>query len=136
VLSQVTYTDEKIDVEIGVHLPNGGLSSELLNRVILTKSTAWSYEKEWRVLAHLQTPDPTNGLYYTDFGEQATLRAVIIGARCNWTTDKVARLIEDQATEPVRIWKARAAFGRFAMVEQREVPAVTIKPLKVKKGRK
>lgn len=135
VLSKVDYTDKKIDVELGVHLPRGGLSVDLLNKILLTKSTSWEYEQEWRVLSQLKTPDPSNGLYYTDFGQQVELRAVILGHRCTWTTDKVAKMIEGHVTAPVRIWKARPAFGRFAMVEQHEVPSVTVKPPKVKKAR-
>jgi Protein of unknown function (DUF2971) len=135
VLSKVDYTDAKIDVELGVHLPGGGLSVELLNKVLLTKSTAWEYEQEWRVLAQLKTPDPSNGLYYTNFGHQVELRAVILGHRCTWTTAKVVKMIDGHVTAPVRIWKARPAFGRFAMVEQHEVPSVTVKPPKTKKAR-
>lgn len=135
VLSEVEYTDKKIDVELGVHLPRGGLSAELLNKVLLTKSTSWKYEAEWRVLSQLKTPDPSNGLYYTNFGRQVELRAVILGHRCTWTTDKVAKILEGHVPAPVRIWKARPAFGRFAMVEQNEVPSVAVKPTKAKKPR-
>ena len=131
-LSKVDYTDSKIDVDLGPHLPHHGLSAELINKVLTTKSTAWRDEQEWRVLAQLKTPDPGNGLYYTDFGAQVELRAVIIGHRCTWTTDKAVGLIDGYVAAPVRIWKARPAFGRFAMVEQRLVPAVTVKPPKAK----
>ena len=50
-ISEVEYTDKKIDVEFGAHLPNHGLSAELLNKVLTTKSTAWVSEQERRVLA-------------------------------------------------------------------------------------
>lgn len=135
VVSQVDYTDKKIDVELGLHLPKGGLSAELINKVILTKSTAWEYEREWRVLSQLKTPDPRTGLYYTDFGQQIELRTVIIGHRCTWTPDRAATMIDGHMTAAVRIWKARPAFGRFAMVEQHEVPSLTVKPVKAKKSR-
>jgi hypothetical protein len=134
VLSQVVYTDGKIDVDLGPHLPSGGLSRELLQKVILTKSTAWEYEREWRVLGGLKKPDPSNGLYYIEFGKQVELRAVIIGHRCAWTPGRVAAMIDGHVTAPVRIWKAHPAFGRFAMVEQRAVPSVTVKPPKAKKA--
>jgi hypothetical protein len=133
-VSTVEYTDEKIDVEFGAHLPHHGLSGELLNKVLTTKSKAWVLEQERRVLAELETPDPTNGLYYTDFGVQFQLRAVIIGHRCTWTTAKVVDLL-GQVVAPVRIWKARPAFGRFAMVEQHEVRPVTVRPPKAAKRR-
>ena len=133
-LSTVNYTDEKIDVEFGSHLGNHGLSAELLSKVLTTKSTAWAPEQERRALAALETADPKNGLYYTDFGRQVQLRAVIIGYRCGWTVAKVVDLLGQVAT-PVRISKARPAFGRFAMVEQRQVRPVTVRPPKVSKKR-
>lgn len=136
VLSKVDYTDNMIDVELGVHLPGGGLSADLINKVILTKSTDWKYEHEWRALSQLKTPDPVNGLYYTDFGQQVELRAVIIGHRCTWTPGNVATMIGGHVTAPVRVWKARPAFGRFAMVEQHKMPTLTIKPPKAKKARR
>lgn len=133
-LSTVDYTDQKIGVEFGAHLPNHGLSTELLKKVLTTKSTAWTSEQERRALAELETPDPKNGLYYTDFGPQVQLRAVIIGYRCEWTTAKVVDLL-GQVAVPVRISKARPAFGRFAMVEQRQVKPVTVRPPKASRKR-
>ena len=126
-VSTVDYTDVKIDVEFGTHLPNNGLSVDLLNKVLTTKSTAWESEKERRVLAPLKLPDPHNGLYYIDFGPQVQLRSVIIGYRCTWTTAKVVDLL-GQVVAPVRVCKARPAFGRFAMVEQQRVKPVTVCP--------
>jgi hypothetical protein len=133
-VSTVDYTDEKIDVEFGAHLQNHGLSIELLNKVLTTKSIAWESEQERRVLAKLETADPISGLYYTDFGSQMQLRSVIIGHRCTWTTMKVVELL-GQVVEPVRVWKARPAFGRFAMVEQHQVKSVTVRPPKASRRR-
>lgn len=128
-VSVVDYTDEKIDVEFGPHLPRHGLSVELLNKILTTKSTAWGPEQERRTLAPLKIPDPNNGLYYTEFGPQVQLRAVIIGHRCAWTTAKAVELLGEVAA-PVRISKVRPAFGRFAMVEQHQVKPVTVRPPK------
>jgi hypothetical protein len=128
-VSVVDYTENKIDVEFGEHLPKHGLSVELLNKVLLTKSTAWISEQERRVLAPLKVADPKTGLYYTDFKSQVQLRSVIIGHRCTWTTAHVVDLLGKVAA-PVRVWRARPAFGRFAMVEQHQVKAVTVRPRK------
>lgn len=136
VISEVKYTDEKIDVELGLHLPKGGLSEDLIKNSLLTKSTSWQYESEWRVLSQLTTPDPSNGLYYTDFGRQLDLRAVIIGHRCAWTPSTVSTMIAKDVTSPVRIWKAHPAFGRFEMVEQNEVRSIMIKPTRSMMGRR
>jgi hypothetical protein len=130
-VSEINYTDEKINVEFGTHMPNHGLSVELLNRVLLTKATCWSYENERRLLAPLTTPDPKSGLYYTDFGAQVQLREVVIGYRCNWTTAYAGKFLGN-VVAPVRVCKARPAFGRFEMIEQGLVRPITVKPKKSK----
>lgn len=131
-VSNVEYTDEKLNVEFGAHLPNHGLSAELLNNVLITKSKVWAAEQERRVFASLTNPDPKSGLYYTDFGSQIQLRSVIIGHRCTWTTAKAVGLL-GQVVKPVRIWKVRPAFGRFEMVEQHQVKSVIVRPEKAQR---
>ena len=126
-LSQVKYTDAKITVPFGEHLPRHGLSEELLLKILLTKATDWSYEREYRALSDLKTKDPKAGLHYLDFGPQVQLREVIIGHRCSWTIAKTRKLIRDVAAS-VRICKARPGFGKFEMVERKDVRAATIKP--------
>ncbi len=128
-LTEIKYTDRKIRAPLGPHLPKLGLSEELLNKVRMTKATDWSYEREYRVEAELQDKDPKTGLYYVDFGAQVTLREIIIGHRCTWTTSTIRSML-GTVTQPVRICKARPAFGKFEMVEDRRIKAVTVKPKK------
>jgi hypothetical protein len=131
-LTPVTYTDAKLKFRFDPDLPNAGLAAPDLQRILLTKSTTWSYEAEHRVLAGLKVPDPSNGLYYVDFGAQTQLREVLIGHRCPWTTLQAAAAV-GEVEKPVRIVKVRPAFGRFAMVEQHLVPPVVVEPRKLKK---
>ncbi len=133
-VSTVDYTDEKFDVEFGADLPQHGLSDELIVKVLTTKGTPWKSEQELRVITRLTTQDENNGLFYKDFGPQLQLRSVIIGHRCAWTTKKVVDLLGEVAA-PVRVWKARPAFGRFAMVEQHQIKPVTVRPTKASKRR-
>jgi hypothetical protein len=126
-LTRIQYTDKKIRVPFGPHLPKHGLSETLLNKIRMTKATDWSYEREYRVESELKQKDPITGLYYVDFGAQVALREIIIGHRCSWTVATVRPLL-GSAAQPVRICKARPAFGRFEMVENRSVRAVTVKP--------
>jgi len=128
-LTKVEYTDEKIAVPFGVHLPRFGLSAQLLTKIVSTKATDWSYEREYRVMGKLVTQDPRTGLYYTAFGPQIQLREVIIGHRCTWHTESTRKLI-DKVELSVRICKARPAFGKFEMVEQKQVRPVTLQPTK------
>jgi hypothetical protein len=128
-LSKIDYTDRKINVSFGAHLPMHGLSEELLNKIRMTKATDWSYEREYRVASELNEKDPITGLYYVDFGAQVTLREVIIGHRCTWTAATVRPML-GSVTESVRICTARPAFGKFEMVEGKRVKGVTMKPTK------
>jgi hypothetical protein len=126
-LTEIKYTERKISVPLGPHLPKMGLTEDLLNKVRMTKATDWSYEREYRVEAELKDKDPKTGLYYVDFGPQATLREIIIGHRCTLTAATIRPML-GTVTAPVRISKARPAFGRFEMVENKAVRAVTVKP--------
>jgi hypothetical protein len=117
-LLKVNYTDDRITVPFGPELPNKGLSEELLTKLLSTKATDWSYEREYRVLAPLSDKDETTGLYFKNFGPQLTLREIVIGHRCTWS-DETASLLVGRVAASVRICKARPAFGRFEMVEQK-----------------
>lgn len=126
-LTQIEYTSEKISVPFGAHLPEHGLTAELLIKVRKTKATDWSYEREYRVEATLERADPKTGLFYTDFGPQIQLREVVIGHRCTWSIASARQLIGEVPLS-VRICKARPAFGKFEMVEQLALKAVTVRP--------
>jgi len=126
-LVKVSYTDERIVVPFGPHLPNKGLSEELLTKLLSTKATDWSYEREYRLLADLHDKDSVTGHYYKEFGQQLQLRKIIVGHRCDWTPETV-RLFLDEPTSSIRICKARPGFGRFEMVEQQQFSPVTIEP--------
>jgi hypothetical protein len=128
-LTKIDYTDSKINVSFGAHLPMHGLSEELLNKIRMTKATDWSYEREYRVESELNEKDPVTELYYVDFGAQVMLREVIIGYRCIWTAVDVRPML-GSVGDSVRVCKARPAFGKFEMVEDRQVKAVTLKPTK------
>ncbi len=128
-LSKIEYADKKIRVPLGSHLPMHGMSEALLNKIRMTKATDWSYEREYRVESELKEKDPTTGLYYVDFGTQVELREVIVGQRCTWTAATIRPML-GAAVASVRICKARPAFGKFEMVEDRRIKAVTVKPKK------
>lgn len=126
-LTKIKYTDAKISVPLGPHLPKYGLSASLLNQVRMTKATDWSYECEYRVESELKERDPATGLYYVDFGAQVVLREIVIGYRCAWTAASTRPML-GAVSKSVRVGKARPAFGKFEMVEDKRVRAVTVNP--------
>jgi hypothetical protein len=127
-LTKVVYTDQKITVPLGAHLPKHGLNADLLSKVRMTKATDWAYEREYRVEGALKQKDSRTGLYYIDFGPQVQLRELIMGHRCEWTIDNAFLLIAEK--EPVRICKARPAFGKFEMIESNDFRPRKTKPRK------
>lgn len=133
-LTRITYTDDKIAVPFGSHIPEYGLSADLLTRLVSTKATEWKYEREQRALGALRTMDPNTGLYYTDLGPQVQLREVILGHRCTWTVAGAIKTI-GAVEVSVRVFRTRPAFGRFEMVEQKDVGAMTAKPQRIHQGR-
>jgi hypothetical protein len=126
---RINYTDSKIQVPFGPHLPKHGLSEQLLTQVRTTKATDWTYEREYRVESKLTRKDAKTGLFYVEFGPQLRLCEVVIGHRCPWTVGVVRSLI-GEVDHPVRVCKARPAFGRFAMVYQQLVKPITVRPFK------
>lgn len=126
-IAKINYTDEKIQVPFGSHLPKHGLTEELLTQIQTTKSTDWAYENEYRVVTHLDVKDSTTGCYYTDFGAQIQLRELILGHRCSWTKLKALDLV-GVTNLSIRIFKVRPAFGKFKMVEQQLFKSVLVKP--------
>jgi hypothetical protein len=127
IINKVAYADEKLQVEFGPHLPKYGLTVDLLNKVISTKATDWGYEREHRIMGALKVADPKTNLFYHDFGSQVQLVEVVLGHRCSWTRKQVREMV-GVPVAPVRVCKARPAFGRFEMVENQLFKPMTLKP--------
>jgi hypothetical protein len=137
VVTRIQYTGRKISVALGPHLPTMGVSLALLQRLLTTKANDWSYEREYRTLVGLlfasplapvpATNDRRTGHYYVGFAPHVLLREIVIGHRCKWSCGDARRFV-GKAPASVRICKARPAFGRFEMVEQKFVRPVTVRP--------
>jgi hypothetical protein len=121
----VEYNPERLQVTLDKEKPLLGLQGEYIRTLLFTKSKEWAYECEWRALANLEERDPVTGHYYVDFGPQLQLREVILGARNDTPVGQVAKLVRGNA-HPVKLFKARAAFHEFSMVEN-----LAITPIKV-----
>ncbi|AIP72577.1 DUF2971 domain-containing protein [Burkholderia pseudomallei] len=113
---RVSYESNRLDFNIDLSAPNAGVTPEMVKAMLLTKFEAWRYENEYRVMAELQDKD-ADGHYYADFGENLTLREVIIGVRCAISQREVAQWIGDLGYD-VEIRKARLAFKQFKITEQ------------------
>jgi hypothetical protein len=89
---------------------------EIVRKILFTKFIHWQYEHEIRVWAPLQHED--NGLYFLEFNEKLRIVEVIIGARCRVPLSEIEKALGPAASQ-VKIMKARAAYDRFEMVEDK-----------------
>jgi hypothetical protein len=124
---EMQYVPERVAWKVDVTKPIHGANEELLKLMMTAKYDAWKYEEEWRLYAGLQ--DPVNGSYYIEFGENLTLREVIIGASCTTPVGTIKKLVGD-VNQTVEIFKARPAFETFTMVRQKAVKPIVVKPRK------
>jgi hypothetical protein len=101
-----------------------GVNEALLVQILRTKYQDWSYEHEYRLFTDLRDRDP-DGNYYFDFGPDVVLREVILGARCELTSQSVASEIKNSPAS-VEVFKARPAFDSFRIVRDENVSSVVV----------
>jgi hypothetical protein len=123
----ISYVPDRQLLRLNPKLPLGGVTEELLFKMLTTKYEHWRYEEEWRVWSNLDEPDPGNGEFYVDFGPSLELREIIIGARCKRSASDFDRVL-GKVDQPIEIIKARAAFETFTMVQQQQFKPVKIMP--------
>jgi hypothetical protein len=90
---------------------------EIMRKALYTKFKHWQYEHEIRVWAPLQHEE--NGLYFLEFDQKLRIVEVIIGARCKVPRSEIIKAL-GAAEGDVKILKARAAYDRFQMVEDKD----------------
>ena len=87
-------------------------------RLLTLKFEDWRYENEKRVFVALDHSIAESGMYFHKFSKDLVLREIILGARCDVPISK-ARTMASAFTQKVHVQKARIAFTKFAVVENR-----------------
>lgn len=101
----VIYRDERPTI----NLIRRSVGAELLDKLLLTKASGWSYEREWRMVAQ----DIRTRL--RSFPPQ-TLREVILGARINsFDRTTILEAIQKSPSKP-EIFQAKASTTEFKML--------------------
>jgi hypothetical protein len=124
---KIIYTAERSTHVLDPTHPVGGITFDQMRDVMLTKSSGWAYEEEWRLFSDLKDADPTDGEFYIPFSKQLALREIIVGARCTASVGSFKKLL-GHVDQSVIIIKARPAFETFAMVRQKNVTPLTAHP--------
>lgn len=84
------------------------------NRIPFTKFKHWAYEKEIRVWGRLSNEE--DGLHFFEFEQRMRLVEVRVGANCTLSRGAIKRALGASADD-TRVIKVRAAYNRFAMVQ-------------------
>lgn len=129
VLLKVKYVDSRLPRPHVRKLPLDSwgvgyhkLDETFMRKLLLTKSSHWQYEQEYRVFVELE--DYINGVRrrwtcYSKFSDQLALKRVIVGDRSCISRAQVASALADLGTQ-VEVFKARTAFKSFKVVRNRD----------------
>lgn len=118
-LMPVSYTKKRMQVDLDGLYKSGKLDQKLMNKLMRTKFSDWSYEREVRVYAALKSKDAETGLYFSDFNNQMRLTDVIVGPLCEEKEDSVRNNLQEQ-DEGANLIKARLAFRTFDVVRNKQ----------------
>lgn len=91
---------------------------KVIDKLIRTKFTDWSYEDEYRIFVDLAELKEESGNYFLDFSPALFLREVVLGMSCDLSISRLRKLLGDELGK-VRVRKARMAYREFKMVEDR-----------------
>ena len=103
-------------------LPTPGgreIISEDVDRLLLTKFSAWQYESEYRCFCRLDDSIQENGLYFEPFSETLRLAEVIIGSQSTITRAELATGLGDLESQ-VTSFKAMPAHNSFSIVQNHD----------------
>jgi hypothetical protein len=87
---------------------------EEMLRIFTTKSSHWSYEREVRAFAALNSKDEKTGFFFHDFGPDLKLVQVIAGCRSEVTYDKINEKL-GSTNRAVEIFRAKLSHNKFAL---------------------
>jgi Protein of unknown function (DUF2971) len=87
---------------------------DAMDKLLFTKYSDWSYEKEWRGWFQFDERD-ASGHYFFSFDEKVKLREVIGGPLCTVSKDTLDAAAANY--EGISVIKARLAFRTFQIVE-------------------
>lgn len=120
---KIDYIDNLHPIDGRIHTDIGYLKS-MITFASKTKSSHWSYEKEWRCWFSLSDAEKKlkkakpDKPFYAGFGENLVLREVIFGVKSTHTSESFKALLRPE--DNVEFTTARPSFRRFAMVPQRD----------------
>jgi hypothetical protein len=117
-LLQVSYTSQRVRIEVNSTTKRLKLDDVLVNRLLRTKFVDWMYEDEYRFIVPLDPTTKESGFFFQDFSDDLRLAEVILGPKCELPIDRVRSLLQTDLHH-VKVLKARMAFRTFRVIEDR-----------------
>ena len=118
-IEKIHYSTEKLKPEIDMNKKNGGLTIEIVKKLLCWKYKGWEYEDEVRIIVQLKERD-SSGFYFTDFKGNMELKEIILGHRSNLKLEQVAKYLCSYKTE-VSVFKSRIAFKKYEVVRDESI---------------
>lgn len=109
--SKVKYVSKRPTLA-SLGMIDGKMTEPAMKSLLRLKFDAWSYEREYRAFAELETDE--NGLFFGAFEPILTLREVILGVRCDAEFSDVESAVADLTN--VRCFKSELAIKKFEIV--------------------
>ena len=116
-IKEVEYFPGRVSPEIDMNKKFGGLTTEIVEKLMCIKFEGWKYENEVRVIVPLEERD-SSGLYFTDFKGNMELKEIFLGPRSKLKVDQVAKYLCSYESE-VSVYKSRAAFTKYEVVKDK-----------------
>lgn len=125
--AKVDYRPERLKHVVDEAKSGACTVADLTKIALVTKFKEWEYEREWRCFHDLKDESPDlDGNHFHTFDDQIALREVLIGHRCELTTEQIAEIIGTPEYD-VHIIRARAAFQKFEVVRQKSIAVHIVK---------
>ncbi|WNZ54068.1 DUF2971 domain-containing protein (plasmid) [Microbulbifer sp. MKSA007] len=122
-LTKMDYVDELRPFNIAA-LRDLTILADEMDYALQTKSSIWSYEREWRMHIKLGEEEilakkaKSQEVFFADFNENMKLREIIIGVHSDITSEQIKDNLDQK--ENVQIISARPSFREYKMVPQRQ----------------
>ncbi|GGB03392.1 DUF2971 domain-containing protein [Allosediminivita pacifica] len=115
-LFKIDYVENRIKPTMDVDHSRASMKI-LVQKLLRTKHSEWSYEKEFRLVRPLKNCIREGNNFFTDFNETTPLKEVILGAR--YQTSHAEQLSSELKSEGISFQTARAEFKGFRMTTQK-----------------
>lgn len=117
-LASVIYTKQRPKVEFDKYSRSVIDGEKVLDRIIRTKFSDWSYEEEQRMFIDLDETSNEAGVHFIDFSSELILKEVIVGMNCALPINRVRQLLTGDLSG-VKVKKAGMALRDFKVIEDR-----------------